>query len=238
SQPLGFGGKGGDGGDGGSAYGGGIYCGSYSSPAIINCTISNWQIEGAAGGDGGDGGDGADNGVAGSGGNGGNGGGAFGGGIYIGYGSIPTIQDCNIIGCSAIGSDAGNAGNGGNATGDFGVGGNGGIGGNNGPAYGGGIYFAGKNIATVSDCEIISCSATAGNAGNGGNFGDAETAGTGRIGGGFSGEYWRYSACGGGVYCGSSSKVIFENCTVSNNSIAGGMSGVGGSNPPDPGVGS
>jgi len=237
SQPLGFGGKGGDGGDGGSAYGGGIYCGSYSSPAIINCTISNCQIEGAAAGDGADGGNGADNGVAGSGGSGGNGGGAFGGGIYIGYGSIPTIKDCNIVGCSAIGGDAGNAGNGGNTGGDFGVGGNGGIGGNNGQAYGGGIYFDGKNIATVSDCEIIGCSATAGNAGDGGNFGDAETAGTGRIGGGFLGEYWRYSACGGGVYCGSSSKVIFENCTVSNNSIAGGMSGVGGTNPADPDVG-
>ena len=237
SQPLGFGGKGGDGGDGGSAFGGGIYCGSYSSPAIINCTISNWQVEGAVAGDGGDGGDGADNGIAGSGGNGGNGGSAFGGGIYIGSGSIPTIKDCNIISCSAIGSDAGNAGNGGNATGDFGVGGDGGTGGNNGTAYGGGIYFAGKNIATVSDCEIISCSATAGNAGNGGNFGDADTAGTGRVGGGFSGEYWKNSACGGGIYCGSSSKIIFENCNVSNNSVAGGMSGVGGSNSPGPGVG-
>jgi len=231
SQPFGFGGKGGDGGNGGNAYGGGIFCGSYSSPSIISCTISNCQVEGTDGGDGADGGAGAENGVAGDGGKGGDGGGAYGGGIYVGYGSTPTIKDCNIVSCSAVGGDAGSAGNGGVATGDNSTGGSGGNGGNNSRAYGGGIYFAGRNIASISDCEVIGCSATAGNAAGGGDFGGGDTDGAGGFGGGHLGEYQRNSAYGGGIYCGKDSKIIFEDCAVSNNTIAGGMSGIGGINP-------
>ncbi|MBA7602382.1 hypothetical protein ES703_09471 [subsurface metagenome] len=232
SSLLVYGHNGGDGGDGGSAFGGGIYCGPYSSPTIRNCTINGCDVIGGNAGSAGEGGAGAENGAGGTGGTGGDGGGAYGGGIYVGYGSTPTISDCNIVNCLAIGGDAADGGDGGIATGDNGVGGNGGIGGYNSRAYGGGIYFADRAIATVSNCRIDDCSATASDAGDAGNFGDApEFPGFGGYGGGYLGEYWKQSAYGGGVYCGNGSKITFENCTFSNNTIVGGMSGIGGDNP-------
>jgi hypothetical protein len=220
---------GGSGGDGGDAYGGGIYCSYRSSPTIRNCTISNVRIIGGDAGNGGNGGDNSgDDSVAGNGGNGGNGGVAYGGGIFVDFDSTPVITDCTIINCSATGGDGGDAGNGGNTSGTGSLGGDGGNGGYNGRAYGGGIHFANNIIAAVSNCRIINCSATAGDAGNGGNYGDGDSPGFAGYGGGYLPGYTIYSARGGGVYSGNGSIITFEECAFSNNTITGGMSGIGG----------
>ncbi|MHC4735401.1 MAG: InlB B-repeat-containing protein, partial [Planctomycetota bacterium] len=220
---------GGRGGDGGDAYGGGIYCGYRSSPTIRNCTISNVRVIGGDAGNGGNGGDNSgDDSVAGNGGNGGNGGAAYGGGIFVDFESRPLITDCTIINCSATGGIAGDAGDGGNTSGSLSYGGDGGNGGYNGRAYGGGIHFADRVIGMVYNCQIINCSATAGGAGNGGDYGDGDLVGSAGYGGGYLGEYWKESAYGGGVYSGTNSIITFEECTFSNNTITGGMSGIGG----------
>ncbi|MHC4153551.1 MAG: right-handed parallel beta-helix repeat-containing protein, partial [Planctomycetota bacterium] len=224
---------GGNGGDGGSSSGGGIYCESYSSPTIRNCRISDCQIMGGDAGNGAAGvtpgsEDSLPSGNGGNGGVGGRGGGVFGGGIYVGYRSTPSIEYCVIENCSATAGNGGNGGNGGAAA-DPCRGGWGGAGGESGRAYGGGIYFDPESEATVTNCQIINCSATAANAGNGGDYGTAEHGWGGPgYGGGYLGEYWKNSTYGGGVYCGVGGVITFEDCTFQDNTVTGGMSGIGG----------
>ena len=226
--------NGGYGGNGGNAFGGGIYCGPHSSPTIRNCRITDSVVTGANAGAGGTGFN-PDNNAGdpngGDGGHGGHAGGGYGGGIYLGYGSTPTISDCVIANCTAVTGNGGDGGNGGNAlaTDNAAYGGWGGYGGDGGRACGAGIYFAAKVKAAISNCQIINGSATAGNAGDGGDFGNANSlVGSAGFGGGFFGDYWLNSAYGGGVYCGAGSQITLEKCTFSGNSITGGMSGVGG----------
>jgi len=233
SSPLTAAGDGGRGGDGGSAYGGGIYCAPYSSPTLAGCTVLGCLAEGANGDNGGTGGSAdGETAVAGHGGNGGHAGGAYGGGIYIGYSSMPTITDCNIIGCSAIGGNAGNAGGGGTASGENSIGGDGGLGGSSGQSYGGGIYFDSGSFAVVSGTSVTGCSIVGGAAGNGGNYGPASGRGSqdgyAEMGGGYLGDYWRDGAVGGGVYCGTESRIMFEKCTFNENEMTGAVSGIGG----------
>jgi hypothetical protein len=226
--------NGGYGGNGGNAFGGGIYCGPHSSPTIRNCRITDSVVTGANAGAGGTGFN-PDNNAGdpngGDGGHGGHAGAGYGGGIYLGYGSTPTISDCVIANCTAVAGNGGDGGNGGNAlaTDNAAYGGWGGYGGDGGRACGAGIYFAAKVKAAISNCQIINGSATAGNAGDGGDFGNANSlVGSAGFGGGFFGDYWLNSAYGGGVYCGAGSQITLEKCTFSGNSITGGMSGVGG----------
>jgi hypothetical protein len=199
--------NGGNGGDGGTSFGGGIYCGPYSSPTIRNCIVYDCNAEGGNGGNAGAGvspagEDSLPSGNGGHGGNGGRGGGAYGGGIYVGLRSRAIIDGCLIKDCSVLAGTAGDAADGGAAGADPCRGGNGGIGGENGQAYGGGIYFGPESRATVSDCRIINCSATGGVAGDGGNWGPSERGfGAGGAGGGWLGEFWKDSAHGGGAYC-------------------------------------
>ncbi|MHC4528466.1 MAG: InlB B-repeat-containing protein, partial [Planctomycetota bacterium] len=221
---------GGNGGSGGAAYGGGIYCGLFSSPIIRNCRISDCTIQGGNGGAGGvgvspQGANSLPSPAGGWGGNGGQAGGAYGGGICVDYGSSPQIERCTIVRCSASAGNGGVGGNGGTGTANF-FGGRGGNGGENTTAQGGGIYFASTSTANVSDCTVSNCSTTGGTAGNGGNGGNNRSAG---FGGGYLGQYWKDSAYGGAVHCGPGSVIMFDDCTFSNNTVTGGMSGQGGS---------
>jgi hypothetical protein len=230
---------GGDGGWGGNAAGGGIYV-QYGNPSIINCLIDNCRVIGR------DGGNGASGFVfdvnedpnvpvtpSGDSGDGGGGGNARGGGIYIRAGS-PLIKDCTISNCSAT---AGNAGNGGQGVvGQFRPFG-GGEGGLPGRALGGGVYCPLGSNPTFINCTITNCGTVGGFGGDGGDgFEDDDHGGNGDAGyGGLTSraeagqpDSRLFSANGGGVYCGNRSSATFINCTISNNTTKGSISGQGG----------
>ncbi|MHC4499585.1 MAG: right-handed parallel beta-helix repeat-containing protein, partial [Planctomycetota bacterium] len=126
----------------------------------------------------------------------------YGGAIYIDANSEPTIIDCSFDNCFARG---GNGGDGGDATGDFPI--QGGRGGN--------WEWAGEIDADPNDPNFLFS-----------------------VWGWWDGwlfrafhpeEYWRYSGYGGAIYCESLGSPQFINCTFSNNSSFGGVSGIGGS---------
>jgi hypothetical protein len=133
--------------------GGSIYISDRTSPVIANCVIKESGIFGS---------DGASwasidlywNGLPGQ-----NGGIAYGGAIYIGGQSSPTIINCVISDSNVV---SGNGGRGGDA------GAGGGRGGWPGQAYGGGIYCAAGSTPSIIDCVIENCSAEGGNGGDGG----------------------------------------------------------------------
>ncbi len=115
------------------AVGGGIYC-STSSPAIINCTITNNVAKGY---------DDSMGGLW--------GGEAYGGGLYCESGCNPTIANCTIINNSAQGGEGGwddPAGPPEESCGE-----------NGGSAYGGGIYCYG---GTIQNCVITNNTAIGG----------------------------------------------------------------------------
>jgi subtilisin family serine protease len=108
--------NGGNGGWGGFAYGGAVACGVYSSPMFINCTFSNSSAIGGSGGDGGNGAAPPNQGIGGRGGSWYYGypppspweygipddalpkdySGGLGGAAYIGFGCVPTFDNCTF----------------------------------------------------------------------------------------------------------------------------------------------
>jgi hypothetical protein len=180
------------------ARGGAIHVGPHVTPTIANCVIQNAAIFGGGGGTAVDDAPAGFNGY-----DGGDGGGAFGGGIYVGPWSSPTITNCRIIGCRALGGDGGNGTTGGGGSDAVLRVGDGGRGGWPGQGYGGGIYCAVGSTPTVIGCTITDCSAIGGSGGDGGNGGaDTFYWGLGGYGGGWSTaevfdyppEYYTYSS--------------------------------------------
>jgi parallel beta-helix repeat protein len=213
---------------------------------VTNCIIRNISIQG---GDGGDGDNGDSNEPTRTGGSGGYGGDAAGAGVFI-TGGRNVIKNTLIEDCIAIGGDGGDGGNGNSDDANYINSGRGGNGGVAGGAFGAGIcvtnigayldpygnFHAGgpTPIVTVENCTIRNCRATGGNGGDGGDGG---------VGNGDSGGYGgltyydpnqdapiNHSAMGGGIYVGLDCSATFTNCTVSNSSTAGSISGIGGRN--------
>ncbi len=150
--------------DGVDLGGGAINCNGGSSPTIRDCVITNCWVFGEYGGYGARGDPNDPNGTV-PGGNGGNGGRGMGGAIYVDPISVPTIYNCKISGCHAIGGDGGAGGDGEDTENPGGIGGFGGAG-NDG--IGGGICDAGSN-AIISNCTISDCFANLGVGGADGN---------------------------------------------------------------------
>jgi len=162
---------------------------------------------------------------------GGDGGSASGSGVYVASGASPTIRNCIIRDCYVNGGNAGSGAEA-DATTDAGHGGWGGW------ARGAGIYVEPFASPTFENCTVTNCTVTGGDGGNGGDF--AEDGGDAGYGGnwsngvlwqewGYIGDYRFYSGYGGGVYCDSFSSPTFIDCTITNNTAQGGMSGIGGS---------
>lgn len=141
-----------------------------------------------------------------------------------GLGSGPTIRDCIITNCTALGIDG--------ADGDDGV--YPGVppdgtlptaGISGGDAYGGAIYCDSDSIPTIIDCQITDCNAKGGNGGDGGDGIDADDvqpAFPGSLGGNGG---WGY---GGAIYCGAEGGIIISRCDISNNICSAGTGGDGG----------
>jgi hypothetical protein len=184
--------------------------------------------------------------------NGPDGGGIAGGVVYVASGASPTIQNCIIRDTNITGGNAGSAGNA-DATYPGGRGGWGGW------ARGGGIYVAPGSNPMFINCTVTNCTVTGGNGGTGGSssgtvgtpaYQDANHGGLwsndftfpwqgmrDSSGQPYIGDYRFYSGYGGGVFCDSDSNATFIACSITNNRVLGGMSGVGGSRPfvlPDP----
>ena len=169
-----------------------------------------------------------------------------GGVMVVATGASPTIKNCVIRDTSITG---GNAGNGSNADSTNPAG----RGGWAGWAHGGGIYVAPGSNPTFVNCVVTNCRVTGGNGGNGGNsFGTSGASGyrdanyggswsndetlpwmllVGSDGNSYIGDYRYYSGFGGGVFCDVESSATFIACDITNNTAAGGMSGIGGTNP-------
>jgi fimbrial isopeptide formation D2 family protein len=108
----------------------------------------------------------------------------YGGGIYLGGGTLNLLSNCSITGNNVYGQNGGSGGSGNPGYVNFHVdtcdaedtsrvnGGNGGRGGSGGQANGGGLYQAGGTLNSQSGGNIITGnSSTPGTGGNGGNGG-------------------------------------------------------------------
>jgi M6 family metalloprotease-like protein len=213
---------GGNGLPGANEMGGAIRC-TGSSPTIRNCVIDLNFVFGGFGGDGAPG----DPGVPGDpnqppipGGNGGNGGSAFGGGIYCNPTSSPTIYNCTISSCVALGGYGG----------DGGI--PGGNGGNGGDGWGGGIYCDAGSQAIISNCTISNCLAYLGEGGAPGGIDGHGFGGGVHYGSGYAAStiYTEISGNeadndGGGIYCDTLSNITLINCDISNNDCINGNGG-------------
>jgi hypothetical protein len=198
-------------GNGGGVGGGGIFVAANSHPTIRNCVVRDCTVIGGNGGN-------ASATGFGWGAPGGNGGWARGGGIYIGEDSDAVLAGVRVINCSAV---AGDGGNGGSSL----IGGDGGW---SGHAQGGGIYCGPRSKPTFIDCVVTDCNVVGGDGGNGGN--GLLYYWTGGYGGSWSADdEWLYhGAQGGGMYCDAESRPSFTSCSINNNTVSGGLSGLGG----------
>lgn len=213
-----------NGGSGGWNMGGALTI--YGNHKIMNCVIRDSRIRG---GNAGNGANGDANPGTQDGGRGGDGGDAAGAGLLI-YGGSPLIKNCSFENCVV---EAGNGGNGGNGNNDTerrtsGVGGQGGY---PGKAYGAAIAAIYGANPTFENCTVRNCRAIGGQGGNGGNSGDG--AGSGGFGAPFDGDPAQdsptnHSSYGAGIYIGEFCDATFKNCTVSNNTVEGSSSGLGG----------
>ncbi len=177
--------------------------------------------------------------------------GVYGGGIWVYTGASPVIKNCIIRNNWVQGGDAGN-GVASSTTENAGRGGWAGYG------WGGGAYIMPNGRATFINCTFEGNQAIGGNAGNGGN--GTDNGGLPNWGGNYSpdsninidpaglsytvetqpiwqvwgyvADYRYYSGYGGGVFCDASSQVDFVHCVIRNNRSTGGLSGVGGQQPP------
>jgi len=159
----------------GDGYGGAVYIGRNASPTIRYCVFSNCEVTGGRGNDGPDGYDLVQDDPRARGGRGGNGGSGsgngYGGTIYCGQNSTPTILNCTISNSTARGGIGGDGGNGGNGTTSK-IGGNGGNGGNGtGLGYGGAIYASTGANPKIIGCNLFENTASQGLGGAGGSQG-------------------------------------------------------------------
>jgi len=231
------------GGDGEDGYGGAIYCAG-SAPTIRNCVIINCTAAGGTGGAGapgepgippdpGDPNDPNDD-VPGvpptEGGAGGNGGAGFGGAIYCDPNSGPTIVNCRISDCTALGGRGGKGGKGGQPADPNDPNGPDGADGEPGPADGGGIYVGPGSAATIIDCFFENCSASVPGEAEGEGEGQGTTRG-GAIfyGDGYSGTFAGdvnncRATLGAGIFCDANSTFTL---TGNNINACSGTDGVG-----------
>ena len=236
----GKGGIGGVGGNGENAAGGGLYVAA-GTVDLTNSTLSDNTAAGGAGGTGGKGGiggkggdgdgeagftsrqthvSGFSGGRGGTGGPGGTGGEGFGGGLYVGGGTL-SVLNTTIAGNEANGGLGGLGGLGGvggvggtaakEANGDFlgaggagGAGGEGGVGGVGGEGNGGGVYLAGGAVTlqytTIAIDQVSSGQEGAGGAGATGGLGGSGNPNGSKGGNGSSGPSGNVgSASGGGI---------------------------------------
>ena len=200
---------------------------------VTNCIIRNVYLEG---GDGGNGNAGDSNSVTKDGAKGGDGGAAAGAGILVLRGS-PVIKNTIIEDCNVIGGNGGDGGSGYSNEANSLQSGRGGSGGVAGEGFGAGICVlttVGISNPTFEDCIIRNCRAVGGNGGNGGNTGfGAEPDSSGGYGGLTYYDPTQdppidHSANGGGVYVGLNCTATFTNCTITNSSTDGSISGLGG----------
>jgi hypothetical protein len=195
-----------DGMDGASVMGGALLIFN-GSPSVENCSFLNCSATGGNGGLGSNG-----DGTHPAGFDGGWAGGAYGGAVYCGYASNPTFKDCRFEGNVAQGGNGGDGGDGINNA-------HGGRGGNwiyapseeTGPLslpnwdWWDGWEWALYDPATgLPSIDFVT------------PFTNVYR------------EYWRYSGCGGAVYCEFESSPKFLNCTFESNHSDGGASGLGG----------
>jgi hypothetical protein len=199
------GGNGGDGGDGGDAHGGGLFTSGDGSLAILNdltapltgpsVFINNSAIA-PFGAAGGAGGKSTGSAKNSIGGAGNNGANAFGGGVYLSNTGTSTIANATFYGNSATAHDGG-------AGGAAGTGGTGGAGakggtGTGGTALGGGL-FVNRGTFTMLNSTVAK---------NTGTPGPAQEA--------FG---------GGGVWQSHATSALYENNTITQNSVTGGSGG-------------
>ncbi|MCK4294432.1 MAG: right-handed parallel beta-helix repeat-containing protein [Planctomycetes bacterium] len=178
------------------------------SPVVQNCVFSDCS---ATGGDGGQGANcpapGADGGWAGW---------AYGGAVYMGYGSNPIFSDCTFVNCFAMG---GNGGDGGNDTAVPPI--HGGRGGN----Y---IWSPSEETGPFTFPNWYWWP--------GWDWGPYDADGVPVYYGGYYKDYWKYSGHGGAVYIENDSNPQFIDCNFVNNHTYGGVSGLGGIPFPTPDV--
>jgi hypothetical protein len=158
-------------------------------------------------------------------------------------GSSPTIRNCVITNCTALG---GNGGDGSDGREGYYSGPvlippipNGSNGGNGGSGYGGGIYCDSLCSPIIENCTISDCNAVPGSGGDGGDGLDENLdsdpnlyhwAGNGGNGGDV------FESKGGGIYCAQGSQATIINCTITNCGAAlytatVGTGGTGGTGP-------
>jgi hypothetical protein len=147
---------------------------------------------------------------------GGNGGDAYGGGIYVGEGSV-TLSNDTFSSNNAVG------GQGGGGSGPY-TGSGAGNGGNGGGGSGGGLYVAAGSVTLTNDTFSgnNAVGGIGGIGGSGGRTGYGNNTGFGGNGGNGGG------GSGGGLYA-SSGSVTLNDVTVSSNNASGGNGGAGGS---------
>jgi hypothetical protein len=249
----GAGGRGGDGGAGGNAMGGAIYLAA-GSLTLTGSTIDGNFAQGGAGGQGGQGGNGytayytsgsspilgAHSHAGGPGGAAGAAGSGYGGGVYVGGGTLTIVNDV-FKGDLADGGIGATGGFGGNVVETDKPAGNGGLGGAGGNGAGGAVYVAGGVISLASsnliDDAAVGFTGGAGGfgghggtgspgaagqqAGNGGNGQPGEPGGNGaKAGAGGSGA-------GGGLYV-AAGMATLSHGVLSNDQAQGGLGGLGG----------
>ncbi len=224
---------GGDGGWGGNAGGAGIYVQS-GNPNIMNVLIEDCI---AVAGDGGNGASGFSNQAnlldpganyfpPGTSGIGGYGGDVIGAAICIRQENA-HLTNVTVRNCLAISGIGGNGGTGAEDT----DGGNGGL---PGKVKGAGIYCS-NSVPVLSGCQIENCIGVSGIGGNGGDGGPIFFAG------GFGGyggltieptvapaDIKMYTSTGCAAFCDNSSAAEFINCSFTENTVYGSISGVGG----------
>ena len=214
-------GNGGTGGNGGVAAGGGLYVVNGTVLIDNNSKVNSNFVFGGTGGTGGGVSNTANTG--GVGGTGGNGGAAYGGGIYVGSGSVTLDNGTNVNSNTA---NAGNGGDGGNGGTGSQVGGDGGAGGNGGAAYGGGIYVGSGSVTVKAGSTVNTNQARADSGGAGGNGGATGTVANAVLGnGGNAGASG--NAYGGGIYVGNGNVLIDTGSSVNDN-LATGFAGANG----------
>ncbi|MBN1124670.1 MAG: right-handed parallel beta-helix repeat-containing protein [Sedimentisphaerales bacterium] len=217
-----------DGYNGSSVYGGSMRM-YHSSPKVLNCRFQGLSVTGGDGGRGSNGCDfhpeGWDGGWAGR---------AYGGAVYMGFGSAPEFLDCEFINCYALGGNGGNGGD--HLSPDYG-----GRGGNwiwpdfiedssftwwDGWEWGDkydnylwyGIYrlYDWKRWAHWYDLQDYHSWEDWDSQRQYDPYENAFE------------EYWRYSGYGGAVYCDFDSSPKFTGCRFEDNHSYGGVSGIGG----------
>ncbi|MBM4027244.1 MAG: hypothetical protein FJ280_17840, partial [Planctomycetes bacterium] len=189
----------------GTSMTGGVMNLYWASPTIRNCRFVDCSI---TGGNGGAGDNGTDT-VHPNGYNGGWAGWAYGGAVYIAYGSNPLFENCLFQNCRVYGGNGGAGGNG--ATGGYG-----GRGGN---------WMLSE--AHEQDVRVWWDGWELGPFDADGNLRGSVASKTSDPRGYFD-DYWKYSGYGGAVYIEFYSCPKFVDCNFSDNRAYGGVSGLGG----------